>query len=84
MKMFVSRNPRAAMVGGEGGIENLARGYWRAQFGLRPAQGIVLEDSSPAAPGEPIWPIIYYTMRAGDLQVFCLIFHSPFLSFPHL
>ncbi|KAL6074513.1 Nucleoporin nup93 [Balamuthia mandrillaris] len=64
--LFIRRNARQAALGGEPGIQNFVRAFWRAQFGSDPHNWP--KELEEVVDGYPIWPQVYFALRCGDLQ----------------
>lgn len=62
MSMLVSRHARAAELGGEPGLQSLARAYSRIAASSRPTGQGQAEEAGG------VWADIYYALRAGGIQ----------------
>lgn len=63
IRNIVSANMRKAMLGGIPGTYHLVQAFLKVKFPLPPAG---LEDGE--VDSMPIWPVIYYCLRCGDLD----------------
>lgn len=62
MTNVVNSNLKKAMRGGVPGTYPLVRSF----VAIRVAPGLPLEDG--CIDGQPVWPLIYYCIRCGDVN----------------